>query len=414
MGLIEFFKGRLKDGERIAPSREVSRFEMFSAYTPVFRNRAGEIYESQLVRQSIHAHARHAMKLKATFQGNAAKGLQRTLETGPNEYQSWPDFLERCENIYQSQNNLFISPILDEFGQITGYWPLFPSGCEVRMQGNVPFLYFTFLNGKKMAMELTRIGIMRKHQLKDDFFGESNKALDATLDMDAMTVQGIIEGIKNASGYQFMAELASKQFDEDVKKQREEFDAMNFGKNGGRGLLLFNGNLKNVKQVEPGKMPVNAAQMSLIENNVMQYFGTNPDILMNTADSSKLNAFYDGETEPFAIKLSDAMTRMTFDAAQIHRGNRINFASNRLQYMSAAEKVQISKELGDRGAIMIDEIRELFNYPPLPDGKGQHAPIRGEYYMADKGKDDKNGDGDDKDGAGKKNGKEGEEDAGEE
>lgn len=154
-----------------------------------------------------------------------------------------------------------------------------------------------------------------------------------------------------------------------------------------RILCMFNGNLKNVKQVEPGKMPVNAAQMKLIEDSVMTYFGTNPDILMNTADSAKLNAFYDGEIEPFAIKLSDAMTRMTFNPNEIHRGNRIVFASNRLQYMSTSEKVTVSKELGDRGAIMIDEIRELFNYPPLPDGKGQHAPIRGEYYMADKGKD---------------------------
>ena len=32
---------------------------------------------------------------------------------------------------------------------------------------------------------------------------------------------------------------------------------------------------------------------------------------------------------------------------------------------------------------MIDEIRELFNWGPLPDGAGQHAPIRGEYYFAD-------------------------------
>ena len=50
--------------------------------------------------------------------------------------------------------------------------------------------------------------------------------------------------------------------------------------------------------------------------------------------------------------------------------------------MSITAKVSMSKELGDRGAIMIDEIRELFNWGPLPDGAGQHAPIRGEYYFA--------------------------------
>jgi hypothetical protein len=51
--------------------------------------------------------------------------------------------------------------------------------------------------------------------------------------------------------------------------------------------------------------------------------------------------------------------------------------------MSTSEKVQVARELGDRGAILIDEIRELFNYAPLPNGAGQVAPIRGEYKATD-------------------------------
>ena len=65
-------------------------------------------------------------------------------------------------------------------------------------------------------------------------------------------------------------------------------------------------------------------------------------------------------------------------------------AANRLQYMSVPDKVAMSQQLGDRGALLIDEIRDLFNYPPLPDGAGQHAPIRGEYYMVDQGRPDQN------------------------
>ena len=40
----------------------------------------------------------------------------------------------------------------------------------------------------------------------------------------------------------------------------------------------------------------------------------------------------------------------------------------------------MAKELADRGCMTIDEIRELFNYAPLPDGAGNMVPIRGEYY----------------------------------
>lgn len=71
---------------------------------------------------------------------------------------------------------------------------------------------------------------------------------------------------------------------------------------------------------------------------------------------------------------------MIFSENELRYHNRIYVAANRLQYMSVSHKVSLAKELGDRGAIMIDEIRELFNYPPLPDGAGQKAPARGEYY----------------------------------
>lgn len=389
MGAIKFFQGLMKPQAQ----KQSSRVELFSAYEPVFRTWSGKVYESQLVRQSIEAHAKQASKLKFSMTGSAKQRLRAELRRGPNEFETWPDFFERCSNIYRTENNLFISPVLDEFGELRGYWPLYPSNSEVRIKDGITYLVFQFANGKTMAMEIDKIGRMKRNQLGSDWFGEPNTPLNDTLEMDAMTVQGIIEGIKNASGYQFMAELQESMFEEDVKKARERFDELNFGKKtGGRGLLLFNGNLKNAKQLEAQKMPVDAEQMKLIRENVFAYFGTNEEILTNAADSVKQDAFYNNETEPFLIKLGTALTRMTFTPREEQAGNGIILTSNQLQYMSPTEKVSVAKELGDRGALMIDEIRELFNYPPLADGKGQHAPIRGEYYYAGEdreGKDDK-------------------------
>lgn len=74
---------------------------------------------------------------------------------------------------------------------------------------------------------------------------------------------------------------------------------------------------------------------------------------------------------------------MLFSERERAQGSDIIASANRLQYMSVTQKVSMARELGDRGAILIDEIRELFNYPPLPDGAGQVAPIRGEYKATD-------------------------------
>ena len=389
MGLIEKIFGKRKDTVQVEP---LTRMETFTAYAPVFTSWGGQLYESALVREAIYAKDRHIMKLKFDMRGSAQRSLYNAVKVRPNQYSTWPDFLERCNNIYETQNNLIIVPVLDEYGQTRGFWPVYPSGCEVRERGTVPYLVFTLNNGKTRAMELSRCCIMRKHQLKNDFFGENNACLTPTMELIHTFEQSIMEGVKNAASYRFMAQVTNYMFDEDLAKERQRFDRLNF-QTGGGGLLLFNNNVMNVKQLEAAKNLVDKDQQELIEKNVWRYFGVSEDVIMNTATPEKLSTLYDGEIEPFAIKMSDGISGMIYSDREQTAGNRVFLAANRLQYMSVPDKVSMSQQLGDRGALLIDEIRDLFNYPPLPDGAGQHAPIRGEYYMVDQGRPDENKDG---------------------
>lgn len=382
MGLIDRIFGKKR-----APA-ELTRLETFTAYAPVFTTWGGQIYESALVREAIYAKARHVMKLRFDMRGSAKRSLYNAVKTKPNPWSTWPDFLERCNNIYETQNNLIIVPVLDEYGQTKGFWPVFPSGCEVKEgHGGTPFLVFQTGTGKRQAMELDRCVLMKKHQLQNDFFGESNSPLQPTMELINTFNQGIMESVKNAASYRFAAQVTNYMFDEDLAKERKRFDKLNFQDAGG-GLLLFNANLKDIKQLEAGKSLVDEKQQELIQRNVWAYFGVNEGVIMNTATPEQLGSFYDGEIEPFAIKLSDAMTAMIYSEREQAAGNCALLTANRLQYMSVADKVSLSQQLGDRGAILIDEIRDMFNFPPLEDGAGQHAPIRGEYYMVDEGRPD--------------------------
>ena len=344
MGLIDRIFGR---APKTAPAD--SRFETITAYQPRFSSWGGQIYESDLVRAAVDAKARHVGKLQYRMTGTARQKLYTATRTAPNPWYTWPQFLERCSNIYEIQNNLFIVPVLDKNGDVSGYFPVLPSACEIVQRGSVPYLRYTFMNGQKRSMELSRCAVITKHQLKDDFFGEPNKALDPTMQLVSMYNQGIIEGVKNAATYRFMAQMTGKIFDDDLRKERERFDKNNF--QGG-------------------------------------YFGVPESVIRNDATSDVMDSFFNGSIEPFAIKLSDAFSRLVFTERERNGGNAVTFTANRLQYMNVSQKVSMAKELGDRGILMIDEIRELFNYEPLPDGVGQHAPIRGEYYMVDEGRND--------------------------
>ena len=387
MGLIEKIFGKKKDTVQVEP---LTRMETFTAYAPVFTSWGGQLYESAMVREAIYAKARHIMKLRLEKRGSAQQSLYNAVRIRPNPWSTWPDFLERCNNIYETQNNLIIVPVLDEYGRTMGFWPVYPSSCEVKEREKVPFLVFQTSNGKTRAMELDRCCIIRKHQLKNDFFGENNACLTPTMELIHTFEQSIMEGVKNAASYRFMAQVTNYMFDEDLAKERQRFDRLNF-QTGGGGLLLFNNNVTNVKQLEAAKNLVDKDQQELIEKNVWRYFGVSEDVIMNTATPEKLSTFYDGEIEPFAIKMSDGLSGMSYTDRELTTGNKFFLAANRLQYMSVPDKVSMSQQLGDRGALLIDEIRDLFNYPPLPDGAGQHAPIRGEYYMVDQGRPDQNG-----------------------
>ena len=181
-----------------------------------------------------------------------------------------------------------------------------------------------------------------------------------------------------------MAQLANFSSAEDLKKERQRFTETNLSadsKSG--GFLLFPNTYKDIKQIDVKPYAIDAEQMKQIRENVFNYFGVNEDVLQNKAHGESLEGFFDGCIEPFAIQLSEALTMALFSERERAQGTKIVANANRLQYMSVTQKVQMAKELGDRGAILIDEIRELFNYAPLPDGAGQVAPIRGEYKATD-------------------------------
>ena len=151
--------------------------------------------------------------------------------------------------------------------------------------------------------------------------------------------------------------------------------------NGG-GLLLFPNTYNDIKQIDPKNYVVDAAQMRQIEENVFNYFGVNDDILKNQAYGDKWNAFYESAIEPFAIQFSEVITQMLLSARE-QTDNTIMLSSNRLQYLSNTEKLNISTQMLDRGAMNADEVREMWNLPPLPNDEGKVYRIRAEYVATD-------------------------------
>lgn len=366
------------------------KWTLLGGKEPIWRKNGGELYESELIRAAINAVATHCSKLNVVIQGAAKPALQVKLQHAPNEYQTWSQFFYRLATILNVQNSAFIAPVFDEYGRISGIFSLLPSDCDIVDYGGVEYLRYHFGRGETAAIELENCGLMTNMQYRDDMFGESNRALRHTAELIDIVNQGIEEGVKTSASYRFMARSTNWTKDSDLAKERQRFTASNFGADAAPGgVLLFPNTYADIKQIETKPYTVDAETMKVIRESVFEYFGVNEEILKNEASyGDKWTAFYEGKIEPFAIQFSEVITRMLYTFREQSQGNRIVATANRIQYMSNADKLAVTQAFADRGLASIDEIREIWNLPPLPDGLGAAIPVRGEYYDLTTGKEE--------------------------
>ena len=371
MGAFEKLFGKAKEKKQV-----VQYFKMLDGYTPIFTTYDGGVYEMELTRACIHTFANHCSKLRPVIEGAGAKGVRALLEGRPNPFMTSAQFVYKVATIYDAQNTCFIAPVLDKFDRLVGYYPVNPQQTEIIEINGEPFLRYTFRNGEKAAIELARCGVVSKFLYKSDIVGENNAALRPTLQLLSTQNQGIAEGIKNSASFRFMATVNNFAKGQDLAKERKRWVEENLGVDSG-GLALFPNTYTNVQQIHTAAKIVDPAQMQLIQTRVHNYFGTNEDVLQNKTVGDAWSAYYEGKIEPFALQLSQAMTCMTYTAGALARGNAIIWSANRLQYMTNADKLQVSSQMFDRGILSVNDVMDIWNLPHVEDGDKRY--IRKEY-----------------------------------
>lgn len=358
-----------------------SYFNTLTAYQPQFTTFNGGIYEALLCRASIHTFANHCSKLKVEVMGND-KGLKNILSVRPNPWQTTSQFLYRLATILENDTTAFIVPILDSADmRIRGLFPVKPANVTVKEYRGEEYIQFLFPTGKTAMVESKYVGILTKFQYNDDLFGSGNKPMYPTIRMIDTQDQGIVEGVKSNAAIRFMAVLAGVFKKRDIEEARKTFAETNLQDNS-TGVMIFDEKFRDVKQITSNSAYIDDKQMQQIKNNVYSYFGSNEEILMNTFDEGKWNAYYEGKVEPFAIQVSEVITTMLYTLRELAYGNKVVLSSNRLEYASNETKINVVTQLFDRGMMTKNQGLEVFNMPPVEDGDKFY--IRKEYAELDK------------------------------
>ena len=349
---------------------------VITAYSPSFSSFGGGIYEMDLTRAAIHTLSTHRSKLNPVFKNTGRYStLAKKLRVIPNEYMVSSQFLYKLSTIYEVENNAFIVPLQDNLGRTLGLYPVSSTGSSIVTHNGVQYFRFE-INNIPQAIEYKYVGHLKKHFYNKDIYAENNSPLIPTMELIDTQNQGIINGIKNGALIRFIGRVTNTYTPQQMIDERKRLLQESFGIDNSSGVLLLDNKYADFKQIESKPYLVDGPQRELIQKNVEEYFGVSKEIITNSGQAD-WEAFYEGAIEPFAVQLSQVITKMLFEEAEIVKGAEVHYEANRIQFMKTADKINMITQMFDRGLMSHNEGREVLNMAPI-DGGDKHY-IRKEY-----------------------------------
>lgn len=356
-------------------------FQSFTEYAPAFTTWRGGVYEQALTRAIIERHASACSKLKPEVMGSAKPRVARLFRGQPNPYMTWPQFLARCATVLDVDTTCAVVPSLDSSLSVTGLYPLKFDSAEVFELDGEAWVHFQLASGDDPVIELSRIVLLTSFQYESDFFGGGNKPIDPTLKLLDVQDQAQEQAVRNGSNIRFIGRVSGLMDRKKLKEKRDEFAEDNLSSQNTSGLMLYDATVQELKQVDAQRYVIDADELAAIEANAFNYFGMSKSILQNDFDENQWDAYYEAKVEPFALQLSDGLTRALYTSVEQAHGNRVMFSSNRLEYASNASKRNMIRDMTDRRIMTINEAREVLQLPPVPGG--DVFIYRGEYVVMD-------------------------------
>lgn len=362
----------------------VTKYKLVNEVGNGFYSFDGNVYKSDIVRACIRPKVKAIGKLIPKHIYTTIKDNETHIEINPdayirflleepNPYMTGQDLQEKVGAQLCLNSNAFILIIRDDNGLPYQLYPL-PATYVEAVYDNFGELHlrFTFDNGSTYQFFYTDIIHLREDYYDNDIFGTSKiPALLPLMEIVTTTDQGIVKAIKNSSIVRWLLKFTNALRPDDLKKNAADF-SKNFLdiENGGSGVAAIDSKV-DAKQIEPHDYVPNSAQMEKTTQRIFNFFNTNIKIVQSNWTEDEWNSYYEAEIEPITMKFANGYTKGLFTRRErVH--NQIVFEASNLQCASVSTKLNFVSMV-DRGAMLPNEWRGLFNFAPVSGGD---EPIR--------------------------------------
>lgn len=370
--LFSMFFGKKKEQTQITETQ----LQMLNSYNPVFTTINGNTYDSKVARQCIDRIATHCAKLipkhiKESI-ANPIKGdINFLLQNEPNPIMTKFDFLYKTISMLYTDSNAFIYIAKDERGMITGFYPVLALNYDLLQDitGTI-YLQFQFINGQTYTIPYLELIHLRLFYNKHDIFGTGNQVLKTDIETAHTASEGIKNAIKTSNNLKGILKYSNSMLKEkDIKASKDAFVKDFLNMENESGIAAVDGKAE-FQEINLKPIALDKDQLEQVNYNIFDYFGISEKIVKNNYNYEEWNAFFEGVIEPRAIQMSDAFTNKIFSRQARKEGHKIIFTTNRLQYASLPQKVELLKVASERGMITVDEGREILDFAPIGGEEG--------------------------------------------
>lgn len=353
-----------------------TELQLLSGYNAKFTTISSNIYDSKVARQCIDRIATHCAKLIPKHIqdsiGNNIKGeINFLLQNEPNPLMNTYDFIYKTISMLYTDSNAFVYIAKDKEGFITGFYPVLALDYDLLQdRANNLYLKFNFVNGKEYTLPYLELIHLRLFYNKNDIFGTSNKVLLTDIESAHTASEGIKNAIKTSNNLKGIIKYDAVLKEKDIKASKDAFvkDFLNLENESGIAAIDGKGDFKEIN-LKP--ITLDKDQLERVNYNIFDYFGISEKIVNNSYSSEEWNAFFEGVIEPRAIQMSGAFTNKIFSYKARRNGHKIVFTTNRLQYASLSNKINLIKVAGAFGLLTKDDGREILDMAPLGGEEGK-------------------------------------------
>lgn len=334
--------------------------------------------DNDIVGAIADAIAKNVGKLRPSITRRDEKGLvirndslARLLQLRPCPEMTTYDFLYRiAADLVYTSNSFSVVFYNDDFTRVTSIQPITAKSYRIfeDEHHNILFRFRWDYDGNEYTVPYQNVIHIKARYNKKRFLGtapdmELKRSLDL-IETSGEAVKNTVNRSNSLMGYLKYNNLAD---DEELQKIARDFQEayMNADNAGGVAAIDSTVDFKEISQRTPN-VPIN--QITFLRDNVYRYYGVNEKILTSTMSDAEWISFYENVIEPIALQLSYEFTFKLLSAREIGWGNKIDFVANLLQYATLQTRETIGGAMFDRGALTINEYRELMYYGPVDDG----------------------------------------------